>query len=61
MGTVIKKSLPAQDRQPTGRIDSSPAIGDVDDDGEPEIVVTTGGMPDAANSDDNRNGGVIVY
>jgi hypothetical protein len=53
--------LPAEDRQPTGRIDSSPAIGDIDGDGELEIVVTTGGMPDAANPDQNRNGGIIVY
>ncbi len=37
-------------------IRSAPAIGDLNDDGRPEIVVTTGG--DVAN---HRNGGVLVY
>lgn len=47
--------------QPTGRIDSAPAIGDIDKDGQLEIVVTTGGLPNSATPEINRNGGIIVY
>ncbi len=42
--------------QSTGRIESAPAVADLDGDGDLEIVVTTGGLPE-----DKINGGVLVY
>ncbi len=42
--------------QASGRIESAPAVADMDNDGDLEIVVTTGGLP--AN---HLNGGVLVY
>ena len=54
-------SPPPPTQQATGRIDSAPAIGDVDNDGDLEIVVTTGGVPNAVTPSNNRNGAVIVY
>jgi hypothetical protein len=47
--------------QATGKIEASPAIGDIDNDGQLEIVVATGGRPDGNNPSINRNGGLIVY
>lgn len=53
--------LPPSYRQSEGRIDSAPAIADLEHDGRLEIVVTTGGAPDGLHPENNRNGGVIVY
>ncbi len=43
--------------QSIGHIESSPSLGDIDNDGQLEIVITTGGMMDSVN----YNGGIIVY
>ncbi|HFQ93808.1 MAG TPA: VCBS repeat-containing protein [Anaerolineae bacterium] len=58
---ALNSKLPANEHQSAGRIESAPAIGDVDNDGALEIVVTTGGFPDASNPANNRHGGIIVY
>ena len=58
---ALNSKLPASEQQTTGRIESAPAIGDVDNDGNLEIVVTTGGYPNSANPADNKHGGIIVY
>lgn len=47
--------------QATGKIETAPAIGDIDNDGDLEIVVATGGRPDGNNPSVNRNGGLIAY
>ncbi len=47
--------------QSTGKIEASPAVGDIDNDGELEIVVATGGIPNNNNTSTNRNGAVIAY
>jgi hypothetical protein len=47
--------------QATGKIEASPAVGDIDNDGQLEIVVATGGRPDGNNPSVNRNGGLIAY
>lgn len=47
--------------QSTGKIEASPAIGDIDDDGNLEIVVATGGTPNSNDPSTNRNGGLIAY
>ncbi|WP_420629574.1 FG-GAP repeat domain-containing protein [Candidatus Leptofilum sp.] len=61
VANALNTKLPASEHQATGRIESAPAIGDVDNDGDLEIVVTTGGFPDAQNPVDNKHGGIIVY
>jgi len=61
VANALNTKLPAGEHQATGRIESAPAIGDVDDDGKLEIVVTTGGYPDSANPASNKHGGIIVY
>jgi hypothetical protein len=58
---ALNTKLPTNEHQATGRIESAPAIGDVDNDGSLEIVVTTGGYPNSANPADNKHGGIIVY
>jgi len=40
---------------------SSPAVGDLDNDGQLEIVVTVGGGPHYPDFSARRNGGVLVY
>ena len=45
-----------QHSQSTGRIESAPVVADLDGDGDLEIVVTTGGLPQ-----DGINGGLLVY
>ncbi len=57
----LNAALPPNEQQPTGRIDSAPAIGDIDNDGQLEIVITTGGIPNSDTPEINRNGGIIVY
>lgn len=57
----INIALPAQDQQATGRVDAAPAIGDIDNDGQLEIVIVTGGRPNSVTPEINRNGGIIVY
>lgn len=47
--------------QSTGKIEASPAVGDIDNDGQLEIVVATGGMPNGNDPSVNRNGGLIAY
>ena len=47
--------------QSTGKIEASPAVGDIDNDGQLEIVVATGGRPDGNNPGINRNGAIIAY
>ncbi len=47
--------------QATGKIEAAPAIGDIDNDGDLEIVVAAGGRPDGNNPSINRNGGLIAY
>lgn len=47
--------------QSSGKIEASPAVGDIDNDGQLEIVVATGGRPDGNNPSVNRNGGIIAY
>lgn len=43
-------------------IRSAPAIGDLDNDGHLEVIVTTGGDPGrTGTSEPHRNGGVLVY
>ncbi|MBN1874891.1 MAG: VCBS repeat-containing protein, partial [Anaerolineae bacterium] len=42
--------------KPTNQIESAPVIADLDNDGQLEIVVTTGGLPM-----DGYNGGLLVY
>ncbi|WP_420645716.1 FG-GAP repeat domain-containing protein [Candidatus Leptofilum sp.] len=61
VATALNTKLPASEQQAIGRIESAPAIGDVDNDGELEIVVTTGGFPDAQSPSTNKHGGIIVY
>ena len=58
---ALNTKLPASEHQSIGRIESAPAIGDVDNDGDLEIVVTVGGYPNAQNPSDNKHGGIIVY
>ena len=58
---ALNTQLPVSEHQATGRIESAPAIGDVDNDGDLEIVVTTGGYPNSANPAENKHGGIIVY
>ncbi len=53
--------LPEPDQQATGRVDTAPSIGDIDNDGKLEIVITTGGRPNSVTPEVNRNGGIIVY
>lgn len=57
----VDTDFPVAIQQGKGRIDSAPAIGDIDDDGQLEIVITTGGMPDSYNPSLNRIGSIIVY
>lgn len=58
----LNSKLSPSEQQATGRIDSAPAIGDIDNDGQLEIVVTTGGrMNSVTPASFNRNGGIIVY
>ncbi|MBK8905047.1 MAG: VCBS repeat-containing protein [Anaerolineaceae bacterium] len=47
--------------QGSGKIEASPAVGDIDNDGQLEIVVATGGVPNSSNPSENRNGAVIAY
>ena len=47
--------------QATGKIETAPAIGDIDNDGNLEIVVATGGIPNSNNPSINRNGALIAY
>lgn len=61
VANALNSKLPASEHQATGRIESAPAVGDVDNDGDLEIVVTTGGYPNSANPADNKHGGIIVY
>lgn len=58
---ALNTKLPANEHQATGRIESAPAIGDVDNDGNLEIVITTGGYPNSADPASNKHGGIIVY
>ncbi|KAA3658846.1 MAG: VCBS repeat-containing protein [Chloroflexi bacterium] len=59
--TVLNSKLPSGEQQATGLVDTSPAIGDIDNDGKLEIVITTGGRPYVTVPTNNKNGGVIVY
>ena len=59
--TVLNSVLPASQQQSTGLVDTAPAIGDIDNDGKLEIVITTGGRPYVSVPTTNKNGGVIVY
>ncbi|VAW34383.1 hypothetical protein MNBD_CHLOROFLEXI01-3683, partial [hydrothermal vent metagenome] len=47
--------------QASGKIETSPAIGDIDNDGDLEIVIATGGVPNGNDPSVNRNGGLIAY
>lgn len=57
----LNTKLDSSQQQSTGIIDSAPAIGDIDNDGKLEIVVSTGGTPNSDTPSVNRNGGIIVY
>ena len=57
----LNAALPPAEQQADGRVDAPPAIGDVDNDGQLEIVIATGGRPDSVTPSVNRNGGIIVY
>lgn len=59
--TALNSKLSAGEQQATGLVDTSPAIGDIDNDGKLEIVITTGGRPYVSVPTNNKNGGVIVY
>ncbi|MCP5100435.1 MAG: VCBS repeat-containing protein [Chloroflexi bacterium] len=60
--TDLNAVLPGGESQPAdGIIDSAPAIADIDNDGDLEIVVTTGGVPNGAMPSLNRHGSIIVY
>ena len=61
VANALNTKLSAGDYQSTGRIESAPAIGDIDNDGDLEIVVTTGGFPDSQNVADNKHGGIVAY
>ena len=61
VANALNSKLDAGSQQATGRIESAPAIGDVDNDGALEIVVTTGGFPNAQDPANNKHGGIIVY
>ncbi|MCP5101629.1 MAG: VCBS repeat-containing protein [Chloroflexi bacterium] len=58
---AINTLLPGSEHQSTGRIESAPAIGDIDNDGKLEIVVTTGGFPNAQDVNNNKHGAAIAY
>ena len=47
--------------QADGKIEASPAIGDIDNDGNLEIVIAAGGVPNGNDPSVNRNGGLIAY
>jgi hypothetical protein len=57
----INAAILASDHQSDGIIESPAAIADIDNDGDLEIVVTTGGTPNSATPSVNRNGAIIVY
>lgn len=57
----LNTALPPEDQQANGRIDTAPAVADIDNDSKLEIVITTGGRPNSVTPEINRNGGIIVY
>jgi hypothetical protein len=57
----LNPSLPISEQTADNIIESAVAIADIDNDGNLEIVVTTGGTPNAATPSLNRPGGIIVY
>ncbi len=57
----INTVLPPAEQQATGRVDAPPAVGDIDNDGQMEIVAVTGGRPNSVTPEVNRNGGIVVY
>ncbi|MCA9917279.1 MAG: VCBS repeat-containing protein [Anaerolineales bacterium] len=58
INSVANKACP---NQATGKIEASPAIGDIDNDGDLEIVIAVGGIPNGNDVSANRNGGIIAY
>jgi hypothetical protein len=57
----VNPAVPAAIRQPKNRIQSAPAIADIDADGELEIIVSTGGTPFYDPVDYNGIGSILVY